>query len=65
MAKRNESFPGYPHLMKVCHSERYGRMELLSVERTSDGYLTGYAKIGTGKNAYTHSVFLGRDPRAA
>lgn len=61
MNKRN-SFPGYPHLKKVCHSDRYGRMELLSVDETSDGFLTGYAKIGEGEDAYTHSVFLGANP---
>jgi hypothetical protein len=64
MSKR-DSFPGYPHLKRVCYSTRYGRMELLSVSRTSDGFLTGFAKIGTGKDAYTHSVFLGSDPRIA
>ena len=58
-----EHFPAYPHLKRVTRSARYGRMELLSVSRTSDGFLLGQAKIGTGRNAYTHSVFLGRDPQ--
>lgn len=59
--KRNH-FPGYPHLKRVAHSAQYGRMELLSVSRTSDGFLIGQALIGAGANAYTHSVFLGRAP---
>jgi hypothetical protein len=58
-----DHFPGYPHLKRVAHNAQYGRMELLSVSRTSDGFLLGRAKIGTGRNAYTHSVFLGRDPK--
>ena len=62
MSERNH-FPGYPHLKKVVHDERYGRMELIEVNETSDGFLMGYAKIGTGKNAYCHSVFLGRKPQ--
>lgn len=57
--KKRDHFPGYPNLKRVAHSDRYGRMELLSVERTSDGFLVGMAKIGTGRNAYHHSVFLG------
>lgn len=60
---RKNSFPGYPHLKKVCHSDQYGRMELLSVDVTSDGFLIGQAKIGTGKHAYIHSVFLGSAPK--
>lgn len=58
-----DHFPGYPHLKRVAHSARYGRMELLSVTETSDGFLLGQAKIGKGRNAYTHSVFLGRAPK--
>ena len=60
MATAKNSFPGYPYLKRVTHSDRYGRMELLSVEETSDGFLIGYAKIGTGRHTYTHSVFLGQ-----
>ena len=59
LPKRRAHFPGYPTLRRVTKSERYGRMTLLSVSRTSDGYLLGHARIGTGRNAYTHSVFLG------
>lgn len=63
--KRTNTFPGYPHLKRVAYSQPYGhRMELVSVNETSDGYLIGYAKIGTGRNAYMHSVFLGRNPNA-
>lgn len=61
MSKAN-SFPGYPHLKRVVHNERYGRMELLEVNKTSDGFLVGYARIGTGSNSYGHEVFLGRAP---
>lgn len=57
------SFPGYPHLKRVCQSPQYGRMELLEVNPTSDGFLIGWAKIGKGKDAYMHSVFLGRNPQ--
>lgn len=57
----DDSFPGYPHLMRVCNSRKYGRMELLEVNRTSDGFLIGLAKIGEGDEAYFHSVFLGKD----
>lgn len=56
-----DHFPGYPHLKRVAHG-KLGRMELLSVTATSDGFLMGQAKIGTGKNAYVRSVFIGRDP---
>lgn len=59
---KKDSFPGYPHLKRVCHSDRYGRMELIEVNKTSDGFLMGWAKIGTGKDAYMHSVFLGSAP---
>lgn len=49
----------FPALRRVCHSKRYGRMELLSVDKTSDGFLLGHAKIGEGDEAYYHSIFLG------
>lgn len=59
-AKRTrESFPGYPQLKRVVWSERYGRMELLEVHRTSDGYLVGTAKIGEGDETYIHEIFIG------
>ena len=57
------SFPGYPHLKRVIDHPVYGRMELLDVQRTSDGYLVGTARIGEGDQAYIHSVFLGRARR--
>lgn len=62
MKRSSSSFPGYPNLKRVTHSDRYGRMELLEVQRTSDGFLIGMAKIGTGEAAYLHSVFLGSAP---
>ena len=49
----------FPNLRRFGHSERYGKMELLSVDETSDGFLIGQAKIGEGEDAYCHSVFLG------
>ena len=58
-AKQPDHFPGYPHLKRVAYNDRYGRMELIEVNRTSDGYLVGMAKIGEGEDAYLHSVFLG------
>lgn len=57
--KDRDSFPGYPHLKRVAWSRQYGRMELLEVTRTSDGYLIGTARIGKGNDSYIHSVFLG------
>jgi hypothetical protein len=55
----NDTFPGYPHLSRVGYSDRFGRMELLSVDKTSDGFLTGYARFEDGSS---HSVFLGKAP---
>lgn len=49
----------YPGLRKVTHSDRHGRMELLSVNITSDGFLVGWARIGEGADAHEHSVFVG------
>ena len=49
----------YGRFKRVAHSGRYGRMELVSVSRTSDGFLVGCAKIGTGRNAYYHDVLIG------
>lgn len=57
---RRAHFPGYPTLRRVTQSDHYGRMTLLSVSPTSDGFLLGHARIGTGRNAYIHSVLIGR-----
>jgi hypothetical protein len=62
MKGKRDSFPGYPHLKRVAQSAQYGRMELLDVNATSDGFLIGTARIGTGRAAYIHSVFLGENP---
>jgi hypothetical protein len=62
MSHKNQFSAEYPHLKKVVLSERYGRMELLSVSKTSDGFLMGWVRIGTGKAAYEHSAVLGRCP---
>ena len=60
LSKRSNHFPGYPHIRRVAYSERYGRMELISIDRTSDGYLIGTAKIGEpGPEQFVHSIFLG------
>ncbi len=48
----------YPHLRRIVHSDR-GRIELLEVNETSDGFLMGMAKIGEGEDAYHHSIFIG------
>lgn len=61
--KPSNSFPGYPHLKRVAYNEHYGRMELLEVQRTSDGFLIGMALIGEGKEQYMHSVLLGCAPK--
>ena len=63
MTDRNmsESFPGYPNLRRFVESDRYGLMELLSVEVTSDGFLTGFARLHVGTDSeYCHSIFIGR-----
>ena len=56
---KRDHFPGYPNLKRVTHSDRYGRMELLGVNRTSDGYLIGTARIGEGEDSYIHDIFIG------
>ncbi len=50
----------FPRLKRVGHDDRRGRIELLSVDETSDGFLIGQAWIGSGEEAYGHSVFIGR-----
>lgn len=60
MKVRKDSFPGHPHLKRVAYNKHYGRMELVEVTRTSDGYLIGQALIGPKDGErYLHSVFLG------
>ena len=49
----------FPKLKRVCNNSPRGRMELLEVNETSDGFLIGQAIIGEGNEAYFHSVFLG------
>lgn len=58
-AQEEDRFPGTT-FKKVAYSKRYGRMELLEVTKTSDGFYLGYARLGEGEDAYCHSVFLGR-----
>lgn len=49
----------YPTLLRVCETSSRGRMELVEVSETSDGFLVGQALIGEGEDAFYHSVFLG------
>ena len=54
-----EHFPGYPYLLRFSQSDRYGKMELLSVDKTSDGFLIGWARVHIGEeDEHEHSVFL-------
>ena len=59
MIAREVRFPRYPRLRHTILSARYGYVELLTVDETSDGFLMGWATIGEGDDAYQHSVFLG------
>ena len=60
LAAADNPFPGYPNLRHHAQSDRYGKMELLGVNRTSDGFLIGWARIHIGEdNEHEHSVFLG------
>lgn len=54
------TFDEYPRLRRAGHSDEHGRIELLSVNETSDGFLTAWARLGEGVDAFEHSVFLGR-----
>ncbi len=55
-----DDFPGYPNLRRHAQSDRYGKMELLGVNRTSDGFLIGWARVHIGEdNEHEHSVFIG------
>lgn len=54
-------FPRYPRLRRSVKTERWGRVTLHEVTETSDGYLTGWATVFDGtKDAYQHSIFLGK-----
>ena len=56
----NDHFPGHPNLRKHAYSDRYGHMELLSVDRTSDGFLIGWARVHIGEeDEHEHSIFIG------
>lgn len=56
-----EHVPGHPNLCRFAHSETYGDMELLSIERTSDGFLIGWARVHISEECeHEHSVFLGQ-----
>ncbi len=57
---QSDHFPNYPNLRRFAQSERYGKMELLSVHKTSDGFLIGWAKVHIGEESeHEHSVFIG------
>ncbi len=49
----------YPNLRRVAHDRALGRIELISVDETSDGFLIGWATIGSGEDAFERSIFLG------
>lgn len=56
--KRN-SFPGYPHVKAGwVHTNRYGELKLVSVNKTSDGFLIGTAKNRKGE--LVGNLFIGR-----
>ena len=55
-----DAFPGFPTIKQEAWSERYGHMKLLSLERTSDGHLIGFARVHIGEpNEHEHSIFIG------
>ena len=57
MAKR-ESFPGYPNIKAGwVHTDRYGDVKLIAVNKTSDGYLIGAGKTRSGEIVF--NLFLG------
>lgn len=61
---RRNSFPGYPHLKAGwVHTDRYGEVKLVEVNRTSDGFLIGCAKTRAGE--LVSNLFLGRAPSHA
>lgn len=56
--KRN-SFPGYPHVKAGwVHTDRYGDLKLVSVYKTSDGFLIGTAKNRAGE--LVSNLFIGK-----
>jgi len=57
MTQKREHFPNYPNLKKRGYTERWGWVELISVNKTSDGFLCGTGKTEHGELV---SLFLGR-----
>jgi len=54
-----EPFQG-TNLRRFAYSHHYGHMELLSLSRTSDGHLIGWARVHIGEeNEHEHSIFIG------
>lgn len=52
------SFPGYPHIKAGwVHTDRYGEVKLVSVSKTSDGFLIGTAKNRKGE--LVGNLFIG------
>jgi hypothetical protein len=56
--KRN-SFPGYPNVKAGwVHTDRYGDVKLVELNKTSDGFLIGTAKTRSGE--IVSNLFIGR-----
>lgn len=59
MTTKRNHFPGYPNIKSSwVHTDRYGDVKLVEVNRTSDGYLIGTGKVRSG--ALVLNLFLGR-----
>ena len=57
MARKH--FPGFPQLKPGwIHTDRYGDLQLVAVNVTSDGFLIGTAKTRSGE--FVSNLFLGR-----
>ena len=53
------TFKEYPHINTGwVHTDRYGEIKLVSIDKTSDGFLIGTAKDRAGE--WVFNLFLGR-----
>lgn len=58
MTKRN-SFPGYPNIKAGwVHTDRYGEVKLIEINKTSDGFLIGTGQTRSGELVF--NLFIGR-----
>ena len=56
--KRN-SFPGHPNVKAGwVHTDRYGEVKLVEINKTSDGFLIGTAINRAGE--YVFNLFIGK-----